>query len=136
MLTKRSGCQNGGDQQLAAHDSAFICSDACESIASGGSGKQSLEAEPLANNCGNCVHLIRRQSVKAAHQLRMRDRDDVLRIKDARFQKSGRNSDLEIGSPRARCVSDNCHEHTIVGPSRRNAKNQAWPDLCDHAEVD
>jgi hypothetical protein len=97
---------------------------------------QSLKAEPLTNNCGNCVHLIGRQNAKAAHQPRMRDRDDVLRIKDAWLQKSGWDSNLEIGSPRARCVGDNCHEHTIVGPSRRNAENQAWPDLRDHAEVD
>jgi hypothetical protein len=97
---------------------------------------QSLKAEPLTNNCGNCVHMIGPQNAKAAHQPRMRDRDDVLRIKDAWLQKSGWDSNLEIGSPRARGVGDDCHEHTIVGPSRRNAENQAWPDLRDHAEVD
>jgi len=128
--------RNVRDQWLAVYRQSITHDDTRETIASGGSGKQSLKAEPLSNNGGNCVHLIRRQSAKAAHQFRMGDRDDVLRIKDARLQKSGRDSNLEIRSSRARCVGDDCHEYTIVGPSRRNAENQAWPDFRDHTEVD
>ena len=107
-----------------------------KSAASLGSGLQLLKPEPLTNNYRNGMHLIRRQQTKAADEFAMRYRDDVLHVKDARLQESDRNSDFEIGSACARGVGDNRSEHTIVGSSRRNAHNQAWPDLCDQTEVD
>jgi hypothetical protein len=74
------------------------------------SGLDPLQSKPLTNNRSNLIHLVGCQHAKATHQFRMRDRDDVLRIEDARLEKPRRHGDFEIRSPRTRCVGDDGRE--------------------------
>lgn len=67
-----------------------------DAMAKPASGLDPLQSKPLTNNRSNLIHLVGCQHAKATHQFRMRDRDDVLRIEDARLEKPYRQSDFEI----------------------------------------
>ena len=94
--------QNDKVEQLAAHGLAITQDDASESVASRGSGLNLLQTKPFTDNHRNCVHLVGRQHTKTARKFGVWNRYEILRVEDARFQKSDWNSDFEIGSPRGR----------------------------------
>ena len=70
---------NGSDQWLAALGLAITQDDARESIASRGSGLNSLQTEPFTDNYRNCFHLVGRQHAKTAHKFGVWNRYEVLR---------------------------------------------------------
>jgi hypothetical protein len=102
--------------------------------ASSSPGADCVQAEPRPDALFKSAELGGTEPPESPNELRMRDRDEILRVEHARPQDGYRDGDLESGVSRARRVGHDRHQGPvdIVG---RHADHHGRPHLGRHAQI-